>query len=122
MSRFAKYAGGDLPPLFKPEIGESRVGKLKDVGEWVSKDGEEFPDLNRSLLRYSKEFPILNLVDEQTGEEFAYRASPWRARECLAELDPPDGAVLKIERHADIGMSHNIEIGFAGVDTAAPRY
>ena len=108
MSRFAKYAGGDLPPLFKPEVGESRVGKLKDVGEWVSKDGEEFP--------------ILNLVDEQTGEEFAYRASPWRARECLAELDPPDGAVLKIERHADIGMSHNIEIGFAGVDTAAPRY
>jgi hypothetical protein len=108
VSRFAKYAGGDLPPLFKPEPGQSRTGKLKAVGEWVSKDGEEFP--------------ILTLVDEETGEEFAYRASPWRARECLAELDPPDGAVLEIRRGVDIGQSYDVQITFAGVDAAAPRY
>jgi hypothetical protein len=108
MGRFSKYAGGDLPPLFKPEVGESRVGKLKEVDEWVSKDGDEFP--------------ILTLVDEETGEEFAYRASPWRARECLAGLEPPDGAVLKIERHQDIGQSHDIEITFAGVDAEVPQF
>jgi hypothetical protein len=99
---------GISPPLFKPEVGESRVGKLTGVDEWTSKDGDVFP--------------ILNLVDEKTGEEFAYRASPWRARECLAELDPPDGAVLKIERLPDIGQSHDISITFAGVDAAAPQY
>jgi hypothetical protein len=107
-NRFSKYAGGDLPPLFKPEVGESRTGKLESVSEWVSRDGDEFP--------------VLNMVDPRTGEPFAYRASPWRARVCLDELDPPDGAVLKIERLPDIGQSHDVRITFDGVDAEEPPY
>lgn len=107
MSRFSKYNTSDFPELFKPETGEKRIGKLLGVREHEGKHGV---------------VSVLDMEDPETGETWSYMAGPWRARACLAELEPPDGAALKIERHADIGQSVDIEITFAGVDAAAPRY
>jgi hypothetical protein len=107
MSRFAKYNNSDFPELFKAEVGESRVGKLLGVREHEGKHGT---------------VPVLDMEDPNTGETWSYMAGPWRARACLAELEPPDGSVLKIERHADIGQSVDIEISFTGQDAEAPQY
>jgi hypothetical protein len=108
MGRFSKYLDGDLPPLFKPEVGEGRTGRLQGVSEWTSPKGDVYP--------------VLTLADVESGEPWAYRAGPWRARQCLEELDPPDGAVLKIERLPDIGDSYDVRIRYDGVDADEPPY
>jgi hypothetical protein len=108
MGRFSKYASSDFPELWKPEVGEEREVKLLGTREYDGKDGV---------------VPVLDLEPHPNGgEPFSYMAGPWRARVALDRLDPPDGAVLTIRRLPDIGMSHDIEIAFAGPDAVEIPY
>ena len=95
-SRFSKYGNGDYAPLFKPEPGESRVGKLEGDHEFTAQgdDGEE------------RVLPVLDFVDEH-GEKWSWRASTWRALEELKRVDPQVGKWYRITRLPDRGRSHD---------------
>jgi hypothetical protein len=99
-SRFAKYQS-DLPPLFKPAEGESKVGRLVGIREQPVKDdnGKE------------KTIPVLDLVDVETGEEWSFMSGAWRwVDEELPLKDPADGDVIRITRYRDIGQSRDVQL------------
>lgn len=90
-SRFAKYKSSDLPPLWKPEPGDSRIGRLVSADrEYESTDGETG---EKTMI------PILDLVEVDSGEPWSFMSGAWRWLEELAEKDPADGDVVRISRN-----------------------
>lgn len=103
MSRFAKYkngSGGDLPPLFRPSEGESRVGLLIGDREHVGKDdsGNE------------KVVPVLDFRDPDSGERWSFMSSAWRWVSELEDVDPQLGDLLRVSRRQNIGRSWDLRL------------
>jgi hypothetical protein len=100
-SRFAKYKSGDLPSLFKPEEGDSRVGRLVGDREHTVKDEKTGQE---------KTIPVLDLVDPESGEEWSFMSGAWRWLDELDLKDPQPGDVVRISRDRDIGMSRDYRL------------
>ena len=100
MSRFSKYVPeSDLSALKKLEPGQSFVGRLTGDHPYDTVDKKTNKPVTLPVLEFEAENP-----------PFAWRASGWSALEEMALADPAVGDVVRVERFADRGQSHQYSV------------